>query len=326
MAEPAIPEEIWTIRYRRYGGPDQCGLEYVKTPRPGRGEVLVGTEAVSVNPVDWRLARGEFRIATGLRPNRVPGCDFAGIALACGEGVKRVKPGDRVFGMISALSGGTYAQCISVPESLAIPIPDELDMYGAASLPLTSLTAFQSLFVHGRIAPGAHVLVNGASGGVGVCAVQLARIGRARVVAVAGPKNRELCLELGASSYIDYTESFALTRGVHEYDLILDAADTLDPGDAFDALTPSGALIALNPRPSRLFASLVNRTKRRRHHVEIVRPDGPQLARIAEHVSAGRMRPVVADVLPITDFAEAWRRSMNGHVAGKLVLDATTGF
>ncbi|MFW6387771.1 MAG: NAD(P)-dependent alcohol dehydrogenase [bacterium] len=326
MADSETDGKIWVIRYRRYGDPDVCGLEYEDPPEPGRGQVRVATRVVSVNPVDWKLARGDFRIATGLRPNRIPGSDFAGDVISCGPGVTRVKAGDRVFGMVSTLGRGTYAEQIVVQESQAVPIPQEVGYIDAAALPLTSLTAFQSLFVHGRIPPGAHVLINGASGGVGVAALQLARIGGARVTAVASGPQERLCERLGASSFVDYRERDPLLARHDDYHMILDAVDTLDYGAAMDALHPGGTLVTLNPSLRAFFSSIRSLRHPRRHKVEMVRADGRQLGRIAEHVAGGRMVPIIQEVLPISEVSQAWRLSMQGHVVGKIVLDTRTGF
>lgn len=326
MGESETAGKIWVIRYRRYGDPDVCGLEYEEPPEPGRGQVLVETKVVSVNPVDWKLARGDFRIATGLHPNRIPGSDFAGDVISCGPGVTRVKPGDRVFGMVSTLGRGTYAEQIVVPESQTVHIPQDIGYIDAAALPLTSLTAFQSLFVHGRIPPGAHVLINGASGGVGVAALQLAKIGRARVTAVASGRHEKLCERLGANSFVDYQERDPLLARHDDYHMILDAVDTLNYGAAMDALHPGGTLVTLNPTARAFFSYARSLRHARRHKVEMVRADGRQLARIAEHVAAGRMEPVIQQVLPISEVSQAWRLSMQGHVVGKIVLDTRAGF
>ncbi|MFP4643550.1 MAG: NAD(P)-dependent alcohol dehydrogenase, partial [Spirochaetales bacterium] len=221
----------------------------------------------------------------------------------------------------SPTSSGTYAEKIVVPESLVVKIPEALSYPEAASLPLTSLTAFQSLFVHGRIAPGAHVLINGAAGGVGVSAVQLAKVGRARVIAVASSRNQSLCEELGADYFLDYNSRHPLSRVAEPYDLIFDAVDALDRREALAALSPGGMLITLDPGLKAMYSSLLSRRTARKHVIEIVKPDGRHLGRIADHVAARRMRAVVEDTIPIAEVERAWRRSMAGHVAGKLVLD-----
>ncbi len=223
--------------------------------------------------------------------------------------------------MISPTSSGTYAERIVVPASLVVRVPETLSYPQAASLPLTSLTAFQSLFVHGRIAPGAHVLINGAAGGVGVNAVQLAKIGRARVIAVASSRNQSLCEELGADFFIDYHSRHPLSRVAEPYDLIFDTVDAFDRREALSALSPGGMLVTLDPGLKAFYSSFTSRRRSRRHVVEVVKPDGRQLTRIAEHVSAGRMRPVIDETIPIAELERAWKRSMKGHVAGKLVLD-----
>ncbi len=314
-------EQRWVVRYRSYGGPEVCQFEQEPVPRPGRNEVLIATASVSINPVDWKLARGEMRFVTGFRPNRIPGCDFAGEVVECGDQVSRVSPGDRVFGMISPTSSGTYAEKIVVPASLVVKIPEGLSYPEAASLPLTSLTAFQSLFVHGRIAPGAHVLINGAAGGVGVSAVQLAKVGRARVIAVASSRNQSLCEELGADHFLDYQNRDPLSRIAEPYDLIFDTVDAFDRREALSSLATGGMLVTLNPGVKAFYSSIVSRRRSRKHVIEVVKPDGRQLARIAEHVASGRMRPVVEETIPIAEVARGWQRSMDGHVAGKLVLD-----
>ncbi|MFP4511009.1 MAG: NAD(P)-dependent alcohol dehydrogenase [Spirochaetaceae bacterium] len=312
---------MWEYRYRRYGGPEVLErIESEEQPTPGAGEVVVRVHAIGVNPVDWKLARGDFRLLTGFRPDRTPGQDYSGVIESMGPGVHGLSIGQRVFGMMPLLgSSGSYAAYVRVRARHLAAVPDGFSMTDAAAIPLAALTAFRALFLHGRIAPGADVLVHGASGGVGSFAVQLAVIGRARVTAVSSARNTDYCRELGAIYTLDYAESDPLQEG-NLYDFIFDVAGNLEHGRAIACLRNHGVLVSLQPDFVSIIRSMLPRRDGKRYHLELVRPDGRRLHRIAEHAAAGRLTAPIEQVYSIDQIENAWRRSMTGHVQGKIVI------
>lgn len=312
---------MWKYRYQHYGGPDVLErVESEEQPTPGAGEVLVRVQAIGVNPVDWKLVRGDFRLLTGFRPDRTPGSDYAGVIESMGSGVRGLTIGQRVFGMMPLLrSSGSYAEYVCARAEHLAAVPDGISITDAAAIPLAALTAFRALFLHGRIAPGADVLINGASGGVGSFAVQLAAIGRARVTAVSSARNMNYCRELGAIYTLDYAASDPLQEG-NLYDFIIDVAGTLEHGRAIERLRNHGVLVTLQPGVVSIVRSLLPRRDGKRYQLEVVRPDGRRLQRIAEHAAAGRLRAPVEQMYNIEQIESAWRRSMTGHVQGKIVF------
>jgi NADPH:quinone reductase-like Zn-dependent oxidoreductase len=231
-----------------YGSPDQLELKATDTPEPAADEVLVRVRATSVNPYDWHGMRGEPRIARlmngamGLREPkfRILGCDMAGQVEAVGKDVTGFRPGDDVFALLE--HGGGFAEYASVPERLLVRKPENLSYEQAAVIPMAALTALLAVREVGRIKPGQKVLVNGASGGVGTFAVQIAKALGASVDAVCSSRNADLVKSIGADSVIDYTtEDF--TRHGRQYDLLLDIAGGHSAFACRRVLAPGGTLV-----------------------------------------------------------------------------------
>jgi NADPH:quinone reductase-like Zn-dependent oxidoreductase len=226
------------ILHDRFGPPDVLELREVGEPRTGDGEVLVRVRAASVNPADWYAVQGIPWIARpqmGLRRPRSnrPGLDLAGVVAAVGGNVTRFRPGDEVFGT----GTGTLAEYVAAAEDALVLKPANLLFEQAAAVPVAALTALQGLRDKGRVQPGQQVLINGASGGVGTFAVQLARALGAEVTGVCSTRNLDMARSLGAGRVIDYTrEDF--TRGDRRYDLLLDVAGSRPWAACRRVLTP----------------------------------------------------------------------------------------
>ncbi|MFO8038876.1 MAG: NAD(P)-dependent alcohol dehydrogenase [Sodalinema sp.] len=188
----------------RYGNPDV--LEYRDRDLPvAKGDhVLVKIMASSVNPVDWKVRRGDFGLVSGFNFPKALGSDVAGIVEAVGDDVETLQPGDEVFGFISPLEGGAYAEYLIIPAENLAAKPTRLSFAEAAAVPLAGLTAMQSLLDLGELRPGLSVLINGASGGVGSLAVQIAKAFEANVTGVCSASNQDLVSQLGADQVIDY--------------------------------------------------------------------------------------------------------------------------
>ncbi|MCW3074689.1 MAG: alcohol dehydrogenase [Flaviaesturariibacter sp.] len=213
----------------KYGGPEILRFQEVEKPAVRDGHLLVRVMANSANPVDWHILRGKpffARFSFGLfRPKyKIPGADFSGVVVETGIGVKHFKIGDRVFG--ETLSGGSFAEYTSVPESVCGSMPAGTDFIEMASVPIAGLTALQALITHGKLKSGESVLINGSSGGVGHLAVQIAKAYGAKVTAVCSAKNIEFVTLLGADHVIAYDKE-SIHRHTGKYDLVIDTHGNL---------------------------------------------------------------------------------------------------
>jgi NADPH:quinone reductase-like Zn-dependent oxidoreductase len=307
----------------------------VGTPAPSAGEVLVRVRATSVNPYDWHHMRGEPRIARlmpgtlGLRTPklRILGCDMAGQVEAVGQGVTEFRPGDDVFAL---LEQGGFAEYVSVPERLLARKPGNLSYAQAAAVPMAATTALLGLREVGRIESGRNVLVNGASGGVGTFAVQIARALGARADAVCSSPHADLVRSIGADDVIDYAKEDFTRRG-RRYDVLLDIAGGHPVFACRRVLAARGTLVLIGGPGGRwlqpaghVFAALA------------MAPLVPQRIALADTVSCpakkqilmtlttliedGTIVPVISRTYPFHDIPEAVRYQERGHVPGKVVI------
>jgi NADPH:quinone reductase-like Zn-dependent oxidoreductase len=327
--------------YRRYGLPEQVvRIEEVETPIPGDGEVLIAVRAAGLNLMDTHFMRGRplvARLGFGLSGPKLtrPGVDVAGIVEAVGTGVTRFKPGDRVFGACR----GSLAEYASAPEAKLAEIPPGLDFALAASMPVAGLTALQTVRDTGGAGPGKHVLVVGASGGIGSFAVQIARQLGARVTGVCGPSNLELVRSLGAERAIDYVNEDYLAGG-EAYDLVLDIASAHSFNAIKRVLKPGGILIpagmmAGGGAPGGLWllrligrtlsGKLAARFSSRRMIMVMARLNGEDLAHLASLAAAGTIRPLIDSVYRLDQSAEALAHMMTGHARGKVIVAIGAG-
>jgi NADPH:quinone reductase-like Zn-dependent oxidoreductase len=320
---------------RSYGSPDDLDLTAVDTPVPAAGEVLVRVRATSVNPYDWHHMRGEPRIARmmpgtlGVRAPklRILGCDMAGQVEAVGQDVTEFRPGDDVFAL---LEQGGFAEYVSVPERLLARKPGNLSYEQAAAVPMAATTALLGLRDAGRIEPGQTVLVNGASGGVGAFAVQIARALGARADAVCSSPHADLVRSIGADTVIDYTrEDF--TRSGRRYDVLLDIAGGRPVFACRRVLTPRGTLVLVGGPAGRwlqpaghVFAALAMAplVSQRIALADTVSCTAKKqiLMTLTTLIEDGTVTPVISRTYPFHDIAEAIRYQERGHVPGKVVV------
>ena len=323
------------VTFDRYGGPEMLQLENVDEPTPNSEEVLVRVRAAGLNPFDWHQYRGDpwlVRMGEGLtkpKQKRTIGADVAGEVVAVGSAVTGFAPGDRVFGSIGF--GGCADLAVTRPNRLAL-MPDSLDFEHAAVLPMGAITALQALRDTGGLAAGQSVLINGASGGVGHLAVQLARsLGASRVDGVCSTPNVELVRSLGADHVIDYTRD-DFTRLGHRYDIVLDMIGNHPLRSLRRALTPTGThLIVGSVGGSRLLGPagyMLRSVVAGRFVSQRVLPtlntsvNAADLTYIAGLVDAGALTPVVAATYPLERVGEAMAQVEGGRVAGKVVVVA----
>ena len=231
--------------YDDYGDANVLHAAAMPIPERQAEQLLISVKASSVNPIDYRLRSGEMK---GLLPfgfPRIPGYDVAGTVIACGSGVP-FNRGDRVMAFLDQTRGGACAEFAVCGINVAAKIPDAMSYEDAAAIPLAGTTALQSLRDHGKIAAGKRVLINGASGGVGAFAVQIAKAYDTHVTAVASGDNETFCMDLGADQFYDY-EQVDFTKSVEKWDLIFDAAGKSGYFDARDVLSEKGRYVSTEP-------------------------------------------------------------------------------
>jgi len=314
----------------RYGGPDALHLEEVPAPVPGDGRVRVRVRASSVNPYDWHLLTGLpklFRPTFGMRrpKHRILGADLAGQVEAVGKEVAGFRPGDEVYGLAAA---GAFAEYVAVPEGQIAPKPAGLTFEEAAALPLAGFTALQALRDQGKAGPGQRVLINGASGGVGSLAVQIAKALGAEVTGVCSTPNVELVRALGADHVVDYTrEDFAAQP--RRYHFMFDNVGNRRLAECRRVLEPRGVYLASFGQPEHAWLgplgflvrmAVVSPFVRQRLATFVSRPDPADLRTLTGMVEAGTLRPVVDRAYPLGEVAVAFRHLERWHARGKVVI------
>jgi NADPH:quinone reductase-like Zn-dependent oxidoreductase len=316
----------------RYGSPDVLQLQEVEKPSPCEDEVLIRIHAASINARDWRLMRAKpffVRLMPGnlLHPkNRVLGVDFAGIVEATGYKVGQIKPGDEVFGFMPSASGrGTFAEYVCAKENLITLKPANLTFDQAAAVPLAAMTAWQGLRDKGNIQPGQRVLINGASGGVGTFAVQIAKSFGAEVTAVCSMKHLEMARSLGADHIIDRTVD-DFTRNGQKYDLILAVNGYHPINDYLRALNQGGSYVVAGGSMRQLIQAVSSGqhgTAPGRQTISILsmQHNRNDLVLIKELIEAGKIKPVIDRCYPLAKTPEAFRYFENEHPSGKIAIE-----
>ncbi|NCF67576.1 MAG: zinc-binding dehydrogenase [Chloroflexi bacterium] len=316
------------IVYTEYGPPDVLQLIEVEKPTPKEDEVLVEVQASSVNPRDWHLMRADpfpVRLMVGfLKPKDTQiGSDMAGRVEAVGRNVKQFKPGDEVFGDIGESGGGAFAEYVSVPVNAVVLKPDSMTFEEAAAVPAGALAALQGLRDQGQIQPGNKVLINGASGGVGTFAVQIAKSFGADVTGVCSTRNLDMVRALGADQVIDYTQE-DVTQNGQRYDLIIDNVGNPSVYKRLykRSLSPNGiCVIAAGSFFLQLFLGpWMSMTGSNKIGTYLTMPNQSDLAFIKELLEAGEVVPVIDRRYLLSEVAEAIRYLEEGHAQGKVVI------
>jgi NADPH:quinone reductase-like Zn-dependent oxidoreductase len=317
------------IVYTEYGPPDVFQLKEVEKPTPKEDEVLVKVHAASVNSADATMSRGEpflARLWSGfLKPKyQILGSDIAGRVEAVGSNVKQFKPGDEIFGDIAARGWGGFAEYVSVPENALALKPTNLTFEEAAAVPQAAVVALQGLRDKGRIKSGQKVLINGASGGIGTFAVQLAKSFGAEVTGVCSTRNLDMVGSLGADHVIDYThEDFTQNGG--RYDLVFTVVGYHSIFDYQRALTPEGIYVGSTNATALIFQVMllgpfISMTGGNKMVNLMAKENQEDLVFLRELVEAGKVAPVIARRYPLSEVADAVRYYGEGHSRGKVVI------
>lgn len=326
----AIMEKMKAMRQYAYGLPEDLKVEILDRPKAGDDEVLVKVHAISVNPYDWHMMRGLpylLRLQSGLlKPkNSGFGSDFAGTVEAVGKNVSEFQSGDEVFGG----GKGTLADFICVSPERLILKPASLSLVEASAISMAGVTALQAVRDKGHVSPGQNVLIDGASGGVGTFAVQIAKSLGAEVTGVCSTANLELVRSIGADQVIDYTKEDFTKNGQH-YDVIVDAAGDHTLSEYRRALQPKGILVLVGGGDGGRFGMgvifgllkllAVSRFASQKLIQMLTRPNKSDLLVLKGMIEGGKIRPIIERIYPFTAAIDAIHYVGSGHAKAKIVV------
>jgi NADPH:quinone reductase-like Zn-dependent oxidoreductase len=314
-----MEQQMQAIGFRQYGAADVLEPLQVARPKVTPNSVLLRVAAAGINPADWRIRRGQLRFLMRAPFPYIPGADVAGTVIEVGSAVTRFQPGDAVYAMRPTIAGGGYAEYVAVDAAAVAAMPANLSFVEAAAVPLAALTALQALRDKAQLQPNMHLLVNGASGGVGTFAVQIAKAMGARVTAVCSGRNADLVRSLGADAVRDYTQA-DITGGNDRYDRVFDAIGHYPFLKWRRVLVPQGMLVSVHPLVGNPISQGLARLSGRRLASVIVQPSGTDLETLTGWMNAGQVRPVIDQVYPLAEAAAAHRHSETQRAQGKLVL------
>ena len=316
------------IVYCEYGSPDVLKLETIAKPTPTDAQVLVKVRATSVNPYDWHFMRGEPRIMRmefGLRKPKGMriGVDFSGVVEAVGKSVTQFKPGDEVFGGRT----GAFAEYVVIAEQFLIPKPQNISFEQAGAVQIAGLTALQGLRDSGKVQAGQKVLINGASGGVGTFAVQIAKTLGAHVTGVCSTRNVEMVRSLGADHVVDYTKE-DFTRAAERYDVILDLVGNHGLLAVRRALTPDGKYVMIGgpagrwiaPMDTVIRAFMLSPFVKQEMGFMMSKLNRDDLMLLRDLMAAGKVTPVIDKTYPLSQTRDAVAYQETGRARGKVVI------
>lgn len=315
------------VVYEEYGSPDVLQLREVEKPIPKDDEMLVKIRAASINYIDWQVLTGEsyfLRLTTGgLRKPKhsILGDDIAGRVEVVGDDIKLFKPGDDVFGICNF---GAFAEYRCVKEDLFVHKPKNMSFEEAAAIPEASIPALLALRDKGQVQPGNKVLINGASGGVGTYAVQIAKAFGAEVTGVCSTRKMELVRSIGADHVIDYTKEDFL-QGEERYDVILAAGGNRSISDYKRALSPGGIYVCIGGSMKQYFQAmllgpLISMTGNKKMGTVFAPPKREDYLFLIELYEAGKLAPAIDRSFPLSEVPEALRYYGEGHAQGKVVI------
>jgi NADPH:quinone reductase-like Zn-dependent oxidoreductase len=283
------------IQYHSYGGPERMRLEDFELPRPGAGQVAVKVKFASINPIDWKVRRGELKLVTGRSFPRAMGQDFSGTVLAVGPGVIRVKAGDAVFGLAALKDGGSFGEAVITGESFVALKPEGCSFEQAACLPTVGVTAWNGLVDKAALKSGQRVFVNGCTGGVGEATVQLARMLGATVAGSCSPSAMCRAQDLGVDPAFDYQRT-ELSEIAGRFDIVYDTSGQMPRDTGLHLLRGRGVFLDIHPTPYKFLLSLLNR----RTKVVVCTPRLEILDTIASGAAEGKIRMTIGEVVPLT--------------------------
>jgi NADPH:quinone reductase-like Zn-dependent oxidoreductase len=313
----------------KYGSPDVLKFEEVQKPVPGDDEVLIKIHAAAANAGDWHLMRADpfmIRLMFGLQKpkHEILGTDVAGCVEAIGKNVTQFQPGDEIFGNMSSSGFGAFAEYVCAPENSIALKPSNITFEDAAAVPSAAGTALQALRDKGQIQSGQKVLINGASGGVGTFAVQIAKAFGAEVTAVCSTGNMEMVRSIGADHVIDYTKE-DFTQNGQQYDLIIAANGYHPISDYKRALTHTGIYVMTGGSTAQMFQAMtigpwISMTSGKKMSNMLAKSSQKDLVFMQELLETGKVVPVIDRRYPLNEVPDAIRYLEEGHAKGKVVI------
>ncbi|MDX2141623.1 MAG: NAD(P)-dependent alcohol dehydrogenase [Chloroflexota bacterium] len=310
--------------YTQYGSADVIRAAQMAQPTPKDNEVLIKIHAASINSADYRLMHGQpfmVRFVYGLFKPRHPilGSDIAGRIEAVGRAVTQFKVGDEVYGDLSNAGLGGFAEYVCAPESVIVRKPKSLSFEEAAAVPMAAITALQGVRDKGQVRVGQRVAINGASGGVGTFAVQIAKGLGAHVTAICSTRNVEAVRALGADDVIDYTQTDFTASGQH-YDAIVGVNGYHPLAHYKRALTANGVYVMVGGSDAQIFQALTGSILSKQVQSLMVKPNAADLEYMTALLESGKVRPIIERCYPLTELADAMRYVESGHARGKVVM------
>ncbi|EMK02113.1 MULTISPECIES: NAD(P)-dependent alcohol dehydrogenase [unclassified Leptospira] len=322
------------IVYENYGSPDVLQIKEVEKPNPKENEILIKVRTASVNAADWRMMRADpflVRLYAGLfKPKKISilGADVAGTVEAVGRNITKFRPGDDVFGDVSASGFGAFAEYKCSKEDEFVLKPSNLSFEDVAALPLAGMTALHSIRDFGKVQSGQKVLINGASGGVGTFAIQLAKYFGAEVTAVCSTSKKDTAVSLGADHVIDYTKE-DFTRNGKKYDLILGVNGFHSIFEYKTSLTPKGRYVMAGGGTAQLFQALLlgpflSLFSDRKIVTASSQPNQKDLIFLSELLQSGKIKSVIDRRYTLDEVPEAVRYVEAGHAGGKVIIQVSS--
>ena len=309
-----------SIIYNKYGGPEVFEVADVEKPEPDANSILVRVKASSINPVDYKVRRGDMKILSGKKFPKNAGADFAGVIEKAGENVAGYRKGDEIYGFLNPMKGGAYSDyLIADPANVSLK-PEKFSFEQAASMPIAALTALQALNYLGNVNEGTTVLINGATGGVGSFAVQLAKTLGAEVTGICSENNMKLCKDLGADEVFNYAED-ELNRSGRKFDVFFDAAAKSTFLKSKKFINSKGIYITTIPG----FGVIINRLFnflpfKKKSKIIMVKSSGIDLAIMTGFAMTETLEPVIAKSFKLEDVADAQELAESGKFRGKIVV------
>jgi NADPH:quinone reductase-like Zn-dependent oxidoreductase len=305
--------------YNRFGNEQVLEVQEQPTPTIAKNQLLIQVKAASINPLDWKIYGGQMKLLSGSKLPKGVGIDFAGVVSQVGPGVTRFRVGEEVFGLLEVFKGGALADFVVVTEAAIAPKPASISFEQAASLPVAGLAALQLVDQLAAVRQGHEVLINGATGGVGLFAIQVAKQRGARVTAVAGPAGVQRASQLGADLAVDYTKQ-DIGLLTQRFDTIIDLSDKLTFKAAKKLLKPRATFINTLPSPQGLvFSFFHNLFSARKRKILILKPTAASLNALAALAQDGLQIPI-EKVYTLANVRQAYQETSQGKVKGKAVV------
>jgi len=310
---------IKAVIINEYGGPGVLQYSDIEIPPLQPGEVRIRTIASSINPIDFKIRRGDLKLIVRKKFPIVLGHDIAGVVEELGSAHGSFSLGQKVYGMNSAPAMGAYASQVSLDEDKLATAPESIPLEEAAVIPLAGLTALQALRDHGMLRKGQQVLINGASGGVGTFAVQIAKIMGAEVTGVCSGRNTETVKKMGADTVIDYTHQ-SIEKLPNQYDLVFDAVGKSSYLRCRSILKKSGHYVTTLPGPSAFLWSWLTKFSHQSAHTMWVKSNRNDLEILRNYVDNEGLRPLIEKTYNYDQFADAMRHAESDRTIGKLLI------